>query len=175
MKIEEGTRPNSLPTFQTIQSFQNRLRKPSQQFVPMSSSTRSRKYKMLSTEEKQKIVRECHYYSINEVSRMYGISINNICRWRKRCERKSGAGRKVHNPSMESAILRWIGSLGASTVITRQLIRKKAIELAQDSTFKASKGWFERFMNRNREFLVKCGYGVKQQQRLEDSVKQEAE
>jgi hypothetical protein len=104
------------------------------------------------------IVRECDNLSLNEVSKKYGISINNICRWRKRCERKSGAGRKVHDPKMEYELLQWIENIG-SEAITRQMIRKKAIQLSHDSGFKASKGWFERFMNRNREVIKRCNYG----------------
>jgi transposase-like protein len=116
---------------------------------------------MLSTEEKQMIVRECHYLTTHQVSKKYGISVNNICRWRKRCERKTGAGRKVHDPRMEIDLLKWISQVGKKSPLTRQLIRKKAIELSEDDNFKASKGWFERFMNRNRELIRKSGYGTK--------------
>jgi hypothetical protein len=35
-----------------------------------------------------------------EVSRKYHVSVNNICRWRKRCDRRSGAGRKVTDMEM---------------------------------------------------------------------------
>jgi len=35
--------------------------------------------------------------SVSEVSKKYGISINNICRWKKTCDRKRGAGRKITN------------------------------------------------------------------------------
>jgi hypothetical protein len=59
---------------------------------------------------------------------------------------------------MEYELLGWIGNIG-SEAITRQMIRKKAIQLSHDSGFKASKGWFERFMNRNREVIKGCNYG----------------
>jgi len=43
-----------------------------------------------------------------EVAKKYNVSVNNICRWRKRCDRRSGAGRKVTNMEMESRLLEWL-------------------------------------------------------------------
>ena len=62
---------------------------------------------------------------------------------------------------MENELLRWIDQMGGTVVVTRQLIRRKAIELSRDDSFKASKGWFERFMNRNRELIRRSGYSSK--------------
>lgn len=66
--------------------------------------------------------------------------MNNICRWRNRCDRKAGAGRKVHDPQMEVRLLDWIQRVDGQ--MTRQMIRKKAQELSRDQRFKASKGWY---------------------------------
>lgn len=76
------------------------------------------------------------------------MSVNNICRWRKRCDRRSGAGRKVNDQEMEIALLQWIRK--NSTNLTRKIIQKKAKELSKNDEFKASKGWFERFFKRNK-------------------------
>lgn len=43
-----------------------------------------------------------------EVARKYHVSVNNICRWRKRCDRRSGAGRKVTDMEMEYQLLEWL-------------------------------------------------------------------
>lgn len=46
--------------------------------------------------------------SVSSVSKKYGISINNICRWKKTCDRKSGAGRKIINVKMEEELIEWV-------------------------------------------------------------------
>jgi transposase len=46
--------------------------------------------------------------SVSEVSKRYGISINNICRWKKTCDRKRGAGRKITNIQMEKELIEWV-------------------------------------------------------------------
>lgn len=43
-----------------------------------------------------------------EVAKKYHVSVNNICRWRKRCDRRSGAGRKVTDMEMEYKLLQWL-------------------------------------------------------------------
>ena len=43
---------------------------------------------------------EVEELGLAKVSKKYKVSVNNVCRWRKRCERKRGAGRKVCDPSM---------------------------------------------------------------------------
>jgi hypothetical protein len=35
---------------------------------------------------------------LNKTCKKHKVSVNNICRWRKRCERKLGAGRKISDP-----------------------------------------------------------------------------
>jgi len=46
--------------------------------------------------------------SITQVAKIYGVSINNLCRWKKTCERRAGAGRKVTNMEMEKTLIEWI-------------------------------------------------------------------
>lgn len=60
---------------------------------------------------------------------------------------------------MERNLINWIENF-KGTILTRQQIRLKAVELAHDKKFKASKGWFERFANRNRTLLRSKGYGA---------------
>lgn len=61
--------------------------------------------------------------TVVEIAKKYGVSVNNICRWRKRCDRRTGAGRKVTDIRMEKLLLKWIReNKGAS----RKLIQEKA-------------------------------------------------
>ena len=43
-----------------------------------------------------------------EVAKKFHVSVNNICRWRKRCDRRTGAGRKVTDMGMEVQLLEWL-------------------------------------------------------------------
>ena len=82
------------------------------------------------------------------MAKKYNVSVNNICRWRKRCDRRSGAGRKVTDTEMEERLLEWIKK--QTGIISRKTIQNKARELGSQEDFKASKGWFERFYKRNQ-------------------------
>ena len=82
------------------------------------------KYKILDEATKKKIVEETLDSTIVDVARKYNVSVNNICRWRKRCDRRSGAGRKVTDTVMEEKLLEWIE--GQSGVIPRKLVQNKA-------------------------------------------------
>ena len=38
------------------------------------------------------------------IGKRFNISVNNICRWKKTCERKIGAGRKIINQLLEERV-----------------------------------------------------------------------
>jgi transposase len=50
-------------------------------------------------------MKECDNLNINEVSKKYDISINNIYRWCKRCERRYRVVCRVHDRKMEYELL----------------------------------------------------------------------
>jgi transposase-like protein len=75
-----------------------------------------------------------------EVAKKYGVSVNNICRWRKRCDRRSGAGRKVTDMEMENNLLLWLTKQNAP--IPRKEVQLMAKKMSRSQGFKASKGWF---------------------------------
>lgn len=78
------------------------------------------------------------------------MSLNNLCRWKKSCSRRSGAGRKVTDSNMEEKLLEWIRSArDKGEYLSKAAIQKQALLLSKNSTFKASKGWYERFYRRN--------------------------
>ena len=83
--------------------------------------------------------------SISAVSKMYGISINNLCRWKKTCERKVGAGRKVNDKELEEKLIGFVKiqkNRNGGANLTRRIIQDKAIKWSSNPNFKASKGWF---------------------------------
>lgn len=91
--------------------------------------------------------------SIAYVAKKYGIAANNLCRWKKSCERRRGAGRKITDAKLEERLIEWIKEEQAEKngALTRKQIQATARLWAEDSNFKASKGWFERFARRNVE------------------------
>ena len=54
------------------------------------------------------IIKQTERYSLNQVARMFGVSVNNVSRWKKNCNRKKGAGRKVTNSELEKKLIDWI-------------------------------------------------------------------
>ena len=80
-------------------------------FEPEKKSDTGRgRYKILTEDDKKKIVEETRNSTVIETSRKYGVSVNNICRWRKRCDRRTGAGRKITDVEMEQNLLEWLRS-----------------------------------------------------------------
>lgn len=69
--------------------------------------------------------------TISSVSKMYGISINNLCRWKKTCERKVGAGRKVNDKKLEEKLIDFIKiqkNKNGGADLTKRIIQDKARE-----------------------------------------------
>lgn len=68
-------------------------------------------------------------------------------------KRLQGGGRKAAHPEMEQELLQWIEALRAENLkISRADIQRKALELYQGAgqdEFVASKGWLEKFLDRN--------------------------
>jgi transposase-like protein len=120
-------------------------------------------YRILSKETKQFMVEEVERTNLSYVSRKYGISPNNLYRWKKHCERKAGAGRKVSDRGMEERLIEWIrGELGKKRGnLTRKEIQNQAITFSSDPNFKASKGWFERFVKRNKTLDLAHYFGMR--------------
>lgn len=63
------------------------------------------KYRILSKEVKQILVDEMERTSLSLVSKKYGVSVNNLCRWKKSCDRRAGAGRKIADRDMEERLI----------------------------------------------------------------------
>ena len=100
---------------------------------------------------------------MTRVAKMFGVSINNLCRWKRTTERKAGAGRKINNINMENKLLHWIEMIMKNNqghLLTKKLIQYKAKEWSKNEDFKASKGWLERFVKRNRHLNLHIALGM---------------
>jgi hypothetical protein len=111
------------------------------------------RYQILDLETKQFLVEQIQATSISAVAKRYGISINNLCRWKKSCERRRGAGRKVKNMALEGRLIDWISQQSIGS-LTKRMIQEQAKRWSNDKGFKASKGWLERFANRNHNLQL---------------------
>lgn len=74
-------------------------------------------------------------------------------------DRKKGGGRKTSYPKMEKSILAWVLDTVSKTckLPSRREIRNKALDYCDpDHSFKASKGWCDKFLTRNKNAFNKA-------------------
>jgi transposase-like protein len=88
--------------------------------------------------------------SITEISRLLKIPCKNIKRWSTQgVFRKRGGGRRRSSPIMEEKVCRWIReefAIGEEIEIDR--IQEYALSICGDCSFKASRGWVLKFIDR---------------------------
>ena len=92
---------------------------------------------------------------IKAACKKYVVTRKNVERWCKNgLDRKKGAGRKTTNPTMEVEILAWVEDYirREGKLPKRNYIIIRAMEYA-DEAFKASKGWCDKFLKRNKSIL----------------------
>lgn len=64
-----------------------------------------------------------------EVAKRFNISVNNICRWKKGCERKAGAGRRITNQQLEQKVIDFVkNQVNAGKMLTKKQVQMKAKE-----------------------------------------------
>ena len=62
-----------------------------------------------------------------------------------------GGGRKTLDEEMEKALFDWIKEMKASNLcVSRRMIKMKARDISTREGFKASNGWLQRFLSRNK-------------------------
>jgi hypothetical protein len=110
-------------------------------------------YKICPKEMKVEAIKLAKKTSSKEASEILGIPEKNIKRWIKNGpERKKGAGRKTMDPEMEESLLKWIEKImydNDGIFPESKDIKLKAKEFSSNPTFKASKGWCDKFIKRN--------------------------
>lgn len=110
------------------------------------------KYRMFTENEKLEIVNFACQNGVHKASQKYGVKVKKILDWKENgVQRKKGAGRKTLDPEMESKLILWIEQIieKNKTYPTGQMIKDKALSLyTGDGKFKASKGWYDKFLKR---------------------------
>ena len=104
---------------------------------------------------KERVISYARINDIDKMARKLKISKKNIERWLKNgIQRKKGAGRKTMNPEMEKEIIKWvIERIKEKKVMPRRKdILLKAMYYKNEK-FKASKGWCDKFLKRNRSIF----------------------
>lgn len=104
---------------------------------------------------KQLIINEVEAHGMPYVCQKYSVSRKNVDRWRKNGpDRKKGAGRKTIDPGMEQDILAWVEDFirKEQRMPKRKYIIVKGTNFASNN-FKASKGWCDKFLRRNKDRL----------------------
>ena len=101
---------------------------------------------------KNEAIRLSKIKSVKEAADTLCITEKNIKRWLKNGpERKKGAGRKTMDPRMEHRLLDWIKDEFNRNkgLPDSKEIKSKARSFSENETFKASKGWCDKFLKRN--------------------------
>lgn len=94
---------------------------------------------------------------VNKASYVYDIPVKNLRRWVRLGTEKKKGGRKTRDPVMETKLKTWILRFKEDygMMPLKADIKNKALELTEfKDIFKASKGWFEKFMVRQFPELV---------------------
>lgn len=90
--------------------------------------------------------------SQNKAADILGLPIKNLKRWIKNGPVRRKGGRRTQDPHMEFTLIEWIEDYKKSYKIfpSSKDVRNQALQLsAKNKMFKASKGWFEKFMLRH--------------------------
>lgn len=104
---------------------------------------------------KEIIVQHAKLYGVYLTAKKFQITRRNIERWCKNgLDRRKGAGRKTTNPIMEQEMLQWVEDYikHEKKIPKRKYIMVRGMGYSSDK-FKASKGWCDKFLKRNKEKL----------------------
>lgn len=89
---------------------------------------------------------------INQASKIMDVPIKNLKRWVVNGPQRKKGGRKTHDPQMEVKLFDWIKQFKEiyNELPPRKKIKEMAIKFSRfPRRFKASKGWYEKFMIRH--------------------------
>lgn len=87
-----------------------------------------------------------------QASKIMNVPLKNLRRWIENGPRRKKGGRKTHDPQMEVKLYNWIINYRQvyNELPSRKQIKKTALEYSHfPNKFKASKGWYEKFMLRH--------------------------
>lgn len=87
-----------------------------------------------------------------QASQIMDVPLKNLKRWVLNGPRRKKGGRKTHDPQMETKLCEWVRNFREiyDELPARKHIKETAIKFSQfPDKFKASKGWYEKFMLRH--------------------------
>ena len=87
-----------------------------------------------------------------QASKIMNVPLKNLRRWIENGPRRKKGGRKTHDPQMEIRLHNWITTYKTTykQLPSRKEIKKTALQYSHfPGKFKASKGWYEKFMLRH--------------------------
>ena len=129
----------------------------------MATAVVKRAHKAYDVTFKLKAVDFAEKESKEAAARQFGVDPKTIREWcqkkeqlvalkksgKSKKQRLVGAGRKALDSDLEEALFSWIMELRSRNLrVSRSMIRVQARTMSSVSTFKASRGWLERFMKR---------------------------
>ena len=129
-----------------------------ERLYPLSEPKRLKKkyirgpYRKYTVDLKEKAIKTA--YLLNDpvkASQMHRVPIKNLRRWLKNGIKTRKGGRKTRDPDMEENLKHWILEFERThlELPSKKLIVNKALELTKyKDVFKASKGWYEKFIIR---------------------------
>ena len=106
---------------------------------------------------KEMVVKDADVLGITATAKKYNITRKNIERWcRNGIDRKPGGGRKTHDMELENNMIDWVEDYIRieKKMPRRNYIIVKASQYVNDK-FKASKGWCDKFLRRNKSTFAK--------------------
>lgn len=87
-----------------------------------------------------------------QASKIMNVPLKNLRRWIENGPRRKKGGRKTHDPQMEVKLYNWIDNFRKlnDEMPSRKEIKTTALRFSRyPQKFKASKGWYEKFMLRH--------------------------
>lgn len=146
--------PSPTPHLSTPQPLNLSALLTSHHKVKASPKTRRRgPYRRYSESDKRKAINTAlRLGSQNKAAEILNLPIKNLKRWIKNGPIRRKGGRKTQDPKMEERLLFWIDEFRRELhkFPSAKDIRERAKEFGEGSkSFKASKGWLEKFMGRH--------------------------
>ena len=104
---------------------------------------------------KKLIIEMSKFFGIEKISKITGVLKKNIKRWiLKGVLRKKGAGRKISDLGLENKLVKWtLDNIAVGGRIPKRCKIMKMARLKKRGGFKASKGWCDKFLRRNKNLF----------------------
>lgn len=113
------------------------------------------KYRVFTREEKHVVLEYAKNTNFKEAEIVWGVNLKSLKRWAKfGIYKKKMSGRKIRDMEMEVKLASWFRrqNYSKNNPPNKKRIVKKALEYSKLESFKASKGWLDKFLKRHYRF-----------------------